>query len=276
MFRSLRTIRSATFSAAFAAAAVSGACGRDDGDLQAAQRDSSLVTTSTVTTPLNDAPLPTPTPATANRPRTKSTPPRTSGVTPPASIPPSTPPTVPVSVAPVYGEIPVGAEFAVRPTTKVCTNTQKVGERVTATVTEPASGSNGTSIPAGATATLEVTKSVVGENDEKKAAIDFRVVSVAFDGRTYDIDGSEVTPRFTTVRRQSTGDQAKKVAIGAAAGAVVGRVIGKDTKSTVVGGAIGAIGGAAAAAGTSDYDACVSADSRIAVSLTKELRVRVN
>jgi hypothetical protein len=274
-FRSIRAIASTTALGAVVFAAA--ACGGDKTDeLQAAQRDVALAPPSTpaVLPPVADVPVTPPKtalskPVPARNPA--KTPPVTTPVKPPASTtPPAAPP------GPAYGVVSSGSEFDVLPATKVCTNTQKVGDRVTATLAEAVNGSSGASIPAGATATLEVTKSQFGNNDVNKVALDFRVVSLSFDGRTYDVEGSEVTPaEVTKVRRQSTGDQAKKVAIGAAAGAVVGRVIGKSTKSTVVGGAIGAVGGAAAAAGTADYDGCVAAESRMKVKLTQDLRIRV-
>jgi hypothetical protein len=275
-FRSIRAISSGTAVAAvlFGAAACGG---EKTEDLQAAQRDVAIAPPATpaVQPPISDVPTtsaPTKTAPSKSKP-TKATPPVATPVTPP-SAPPASPPATPPG--PVYGLIASGSEFAVRPATKVCTNTQKVGDRITATVSEAVQGSDGASIPAGATATLEVTKSQFGNNDENKVALDFRLVSLSFDGRSYDVDGGDATPVVTKVRRQSTGDQAKKVAIGAAAGAVVGRVLGKDTKSTVVGGAIGGVAGAAAAAGTADYDGCVAADSRVAIKLTQDLKIRVS
>lgn len=272
-FRSIRAISSgAAFAAVLCGAA---ACGGEKAeDLQAAQRDVALAPPATpaVTPPISDVPKST-IPGKSAPPRTKTSPPVTTPVTPPATNPPAPPASAP---APVYGVVASGSEFAVRPSTKVCTNTQKVGDRITATVSEPVSGSAGASIPAGAIAELEVTKSQFGNNDKTKVALDFRVVSITYGGRTYPVEGSDVTPIVTTDRRQSNGDQAKKVAIGAAAGAVVGRVLGKDTKSTVVGGVIGGVAGAATAAGTADYDGCVAAESRMAVKLTQDLRVRVS
>jgi hypothetical protein len=169
-----------------------------------------------------------------------------------------------------------GTEFIARPSSKVCTNTQKVGDHIVATISDPVTGTAGASIPSGATADLEVTKSTYGNNDANKVALDFRVVSVSFGGHTYEVNGDVTPAEVTKVRRQSNGDQAKKVGIGAAAGAVIGRVAGGNTKSTVVGGAIGAVAGAAAAAGTADYDGCVAAESKLTVKLTQDLRVRVS
>lgn len=273
-FRSIRAISS---SSAFAAVLFgAAACGDKTEDLQAAQRDVALAPPATPAAPppVADVPVTPPRTPPKSAPAKPKPPVTTPVVTPPSTTyPPSTPPGNP---APAYGVIASGSEFAIRPAEKMCTNTRKVGDRVSATVSEAVSGSAGASIPAGATAELEITKAQFGNNDKTKVALDFRVVSVTYGGHTYAVEGNDVIPVVTTVRRQSDGDQAKKVAIGAAAGAVVGRVLGKNTKSTVVGGVIGAAGGAATAAGTADYDGCVAAESRMLVRLTQDLKVRAS
>jgi len=233
---------------------------------------------STMTQPqLQDVPAPAAAPApvrqpTATRPPAKAAP--TQAAPPTVAPPAAAPPTVAVLPAAAPGVIPAGTEFAVRSTAKLCTNTHAVGDRVVATIAEAVTGLDGATIPSGATATLQVTESQAGENDQSKVSLGFKVISVAFGGQSYEVVGAEVTSApVEKVRRQSTGDQAKKVAAGAAIGAAVGQIIGKNTKSTVVGGAIGAIGGAAAASGTADYDGCVAENARMAVKLAQPLRL---
>ncbi|HYV99322.1 MAG TPA: hypothetical protein VE967_17830 [Gemmatimonadaceae bacterium] len=254
---------------------------------EAEARQVELAPPATPATPpqINDAP-PTasnnrPAPATTTRPAPK--PVAKSPVTsPPAATPPvATPPVAsPPAAAPVpavrYGMIPAGTSISVRPATKVCTNTNKVGDRIDATIADPITGENGASIPAGAKATLEVVQSQFGNNDADKVRLAFQVVSVSVDGQAYDVAGADVVaPPVKRVRRQSNADQAKKVAIGAAAGAVLGRVLGKGTGSTVAGGVAGAAGGAVVAGGTADYDGCVAADALLTATLTQSLRIRV-
>lgn len=206
--------------------------------------------------------------AETNAPATKAPAPK--AATPPATKAPAAP-----SVR--YGVIAAGTEIGVRTGVKACTNTHKVGDRITGTVAEAVTGSNGATIPAGATATIEVTQSTYGKNDANAIKFAFKVVSLEFGGQTYELASADViAPPMTKVRRQSTTEQAKKVGAGAAIGAIVGQVAGKDTKSTVIGAAVGAVGGAAVAAGTADYDGCVAADARLAATLGSELRVRVS
>jgi uncharacterized membrane protein len=78
-----------------------------------------------------------------------------------------------------------------------------------------------------------------------------------------------------TVRARTTGDQAKKVAAGAAVGAIAGQLLGKKTKSTVVGAAVGAAAGGAVAAGTADWNGCLAQGGRVTVTLAGPLTVKV-
>jgi hypothetical protein len=171
--------------------------------------------------------------------------------------------------------IPAGTEFAILAPARLCTNTHKAGDRFTAKTAETITGTEGASIASGADAVVQVVESVAGENDKSKVTLTFRVVSLESGGRSYTIDNAPVvTAPVERVRRQSTGDQAKKVVAGAAIGAVVGRVVGGSTRGAVAGAAMGTAAGAVAAAGTADYDGCVAASARMTVRLTEALAVR--
>src|SRR4051812_49193206 len=55
------------------------------------------------------------------------------------------------------GEIAAGTTLSLASNSQVCTNTNKIGDKFTATLSDAVSGSNGAVIPAGATVTLTVT-----------------------------------------------------------------------------------------------------------------------
>src|SRR5207253_1147848 len=74
------------------------------------------------------------------------------------------------------GTIPAGATLNLASGSKICTNTNKVGERFNASVTDAVVGSNGAVIPAGATATVEVTELKRSENANDNVVMGFRVV----------------------------------------------------------------------------------------------------
>ena len=103
----------------------------------------------------------------------------------------------------------------------------------------------------------------------------FRVVSITANGRTYTPDAEVVSASIDRVRSQKGGDDAKKVAGGAAAGAIIGQVLGRNTKGTLIGAAVGAAAGAAAASSTSDYEGCVNAGAAVSVRLTGPLTMTV-
>jgi hypothetical protein len=171
------------------------------------------------------------------------------------------------------GTIPAGTLLLLDAADKVCTNTNKVGDRFTATVGTGVSGENGAAIPAGATVTLEVTKLKRSENARDNIEMGFRVVSVAFEGKTYAIDAEVQNATIDKIRASSTGNDAKKVLGGAVAGAIIGQVLGKDKKGTLIGAAAGAAAGGAAAAATANYEGCVSVGGDITVKLNDALVV---
>lgn len=176
--------------------------------------------------------------------------------------------------APTTGTIAAGTTMNASSGSRVCTNIAKVGDRVTATLAEAVYGTNGVSVPAGASVTLRVSEAKRGENGKEGIRLAFEPVAVSYDGTDYDISGTAAVPDVEVVRAQSTGDQAKKVAIGAAAGAIAGQLLGRKTKSTVVGAAVGAAAGGAVAAGSADWNGCLARGGRVAITLAGPLVVK--
>ena len=173
------------------------------------------------------------------------------------------------------GTIASGTSLSLRSNSRVCTNTYTVGQTFTATVANSVDGTNGASIPSGATVTLEVTQLKRSENANDKIIMEFAVRSVSFGGRTYPVTGTVADANVERVRNQPKNKDAQKVATGAAIGAIAGQILGKNTKSTVIGAAAGAAAGAGAAAATANYEGCVPDGGSIAVNLTAPLQVRV-
>ena len=173
------------------------------------------------------------------------------------------------------GTIASGASLSLRSNSRVCTNTYTVGQTFTATVANSVEGSNGASIPSGATVTLEVTQLKRSENANDKIIMEFAVRSVSFGGRTYPVTGTVADANVERVRNQPKNKDVQKVATGAAIGAIAGQILGKNTKSTVIGAAAGAAAGAGAAAATANFEGCVPDGGSIAVNLTAPLQVRV-
>jgi hypothetical protein len=173
------------------------------------------------------------------------------------------------------GTIPAGAELNLASGSKICTNTNRVGERFTATVSNPVSGSNGAVIPAGATATVEVTELKRSENANDNVVMGFRVVSVSYGGHTYPVSATTSYAQVNKVKNQPKSKDVQKVVGGAAIGAIAGQILGKSTKATVIGAAAGGAAGAAAAAATSNYEGCVNSGGRITATLNSSTQVNI-
>ena len=252
----------------------------------ALSRDLQLATGDSAAQPqLKDVPA-TPAPEPSRNPSPTTSKPRTSRPAPKPTTPaakPTTPPRTPSGNTVTPGEkssggnvgaIASGTTLTLASSSKVCTNTNKVGDRFSATLNEPVTGSNGAVIPAGATAVIEVTKLKRSENANDNIEMGFAVKTISFGGATYNVDGDVTSAAVDRVRNSTKGNDAKKVVGGAILGAVIGQVIGKDTKGTVIGAAGGAAAGTAAAAATANYEGCVNDGARIVFTLTSPLTIK--
>ena len=248
----------------------------------ALSRDLQLATGDSAAQPqLKDVPAtPAPTPAaTTSKPRASRPAPKPATPKPELAAPPRTPSGNTVTAGEKssggnVGSIASGTTLTLASGSKVCTNTNKVGDRFSATLNEAVTGSNGAVIPAGATAVIEVTKLKRSENANDNIEMGFAVRTISFGGATYNVDGDVTSAAVDRVRNSTKGNDAKKVAGGAVLGAVIGQVIGKDTKGTVIGAAAGAAAGTAAAATTANYEGCVNDGGRIVITLTSPLTIK--
>jgi hypothetical protein len=194
----------------------------------------------------------------------------------PAPAPAAVAPAPAAAPAPTVGTVSAGVSFAVHPVARVCTNTFKAGDRFTATLSESVSGSDGAVIPAGSSVVLKVDESTRSINSKDSLKLTFSVVSLRIGEQSYDVTGhiSQTAP-LEKVRVQTVGDQAKKVGVGAAIGALAGQLLGKNTRSTLIGAGVGAAAGGAVAAGTTDYDGCVPTTANLLVGLDAPLRIKL-
>ena len=251
----------------------------------ALSRDLQLATGDSAAQPqLKDVPAtpaPAPTPAPTSKPRTSRPAPRptTPAPKPESTTPPRTPSGNTVtpgekSSGGNVGSIASGTTLTLASASKICTNTNKVGDRFSATLNEAVNGSNGAVIPAGATAVIEVTKLKRSENANDNIEMGFAVRTISFGGATYNVDGDVTSAAVDRVRNSTKGNDAKKVIGGAVLGAVIGQVIGKDAKGTVIGAAGGAAAGTAAAAATANYEGCVNDGGKIVITLTSPLTIK--
>ena len=173
------------------------------------------------------------------------------------------------------GTIAAGSTLNLTSASKICTNTNKVGDHFSATVTDAITGSNGAVIPAGATADVEVTELKRSENVNDNIVMGFRVTSVRFGGHTYPVSATTSYAQVNKVKNQPRNKDIQKVVGGAAIGAIAGQILGKSTKATVIGAAVGGAAGAGAAAATANYEGCVYSGGRITATLNSATQVNI-
>ena len=172
------------------------------------------------------------------------------------------------------GTIAAGTTLNTNASSRICTNTNAVGDHVTTTLENSVSGTNGATIPAGATVNLTVTQLKRSENANDPIVMEFAVNSVTYGGHTYPIEGTVASADVTRIKDQPKGKDVQKVAVGAAVGAIAGKIFGKSTKAAVIGGAAGAAAGAATAAATANYQGCVEAGHSVVIKLTAPATVK--
>ena len=129
-------------------------------------------------------------------------------------------------------------------------------------------------IPVGATALVSIASLKKSERSGDQIEIGLTVESITFDGRTYAVTSETTFAEVDRVRVQSRGDDARKVATGAAIGAVLGGILGGKTKSTVIGAATGAAAGAVVANRNADYEGCIPDGGRITIRLSESLTIQ--
>lgn len=217
------------------------------------------------------------------RRRTPAPAPAASAPTPVAPTPVTTPSGNTVVAAPAgaghsegkVGVVSAGTNLALSAGQRVCTNTNSVGDRITASLAEAVTASNGVVVPAGATAVLEVTSLGRSNQAGENMNIGFVVKSIAYGGKTYPVNGEIVSAAVEKVKAPDNND-ATKVAGGAVVGAILGRIFGgqSKTKGTIIGAAGGAAAGAVLAHQTEKYDACLPSGGRVVVRLDSPMSVQ--
>ena len=268
-------------------------------DLQLANRDTTVqpqlkdVPATPPPEPVKPAPVaPRVAHAPAPRPATPSPTPRTTIPRPqvsnqlPRVEPPPTPTTASGNAVESHGAaagntegrvgvVSAGTTLALSAGQRVCTNTNRVGDRMTATLAEAVTGSNGVVIPAGSTAIVEVTSLAQSHQAGENMTIGLVVRSISYGGKTYPVDG-EITHADVEKVKSPDNNDATKVLGGAAVGAILGHVLGgrSKTKGTIIGAAGGAAAGAVLAHQTEKYDACIPSGARVSVRLDSPMSIQ--
>lgn len=228
-------------------------------------QDTALSSTAATVRESAPAKTPTPAPTRSTRPERKMSP-----AAAPLDVHPSTPTPAPIPAAAPAAkpsrEVGAGTAIIMTSGGRVCTVTNRPGDKIVATIDSPISGTNGALIPAGSKVVLEIASVTPGD----QAEIDFRVRGLYVNDSLYTITGtvSPSTPlEKVKVANSDANADKKKVIGGAIAGAILGQIIGHNTKGTVIGAATGAAAGAVAAKATEKYEACLPAGASLHMTL---------
>jgi hypothetical protein len=140
---------------------------------------------------------------------------------------------------------------------------------VAADVVDPAGT---TVVPAGAEVQLTITRlEPARSRSASDGKLSLRIDAITIDGRPEPVSATVKPVPHELRGRGVTAGEAEKVGVGAAAGAVVGRVITGKTKGAVDGGVVGAAGGAVVAAQTASRDVVVPSGTTVVFTLAAPL-----
>lgn len=166
--------------------------------------------------------------------------------------------------ATLHGSIPRGAQTTVQLTRRLRTNALQVEDRFETITTEDIVVAGRVVVPAGATLRGVVAMVEPATRTNRNAKLDLR-----FDLLTIGTQSFPIRARATRVLTSSgMRDDAVKVGVGTAAGAVIGALLGGG-KGAAIGGAIGA-GGTLAATDGQEIDLAPGSTLRVAFDSTVE------
>lgn len=170
--------------------------------------------------------------------------------------------------------VPTGTAMQVSLDQELSTETAQQGDLFTTTVQSDVMADGAVAIPAGSQIRGRVTAVQKSGQPGQPAVLKVAFDEVTVDGETYPVRLTVAEANPTVEGRSSTGEKAGRIGIGAAAGAVLGQIIGRDTESTLIGAAIGAAAGTAIVLGSADADAVLAEGSEMTVTVDEPITVR--
>lgn len=192
----------------------------------------------------------------------------------PAPSPASQPPAAPAAPAPdpAASRLAAGTTLTATAASSITSKTNKPGETFTARIGEAVLATNGrVVIPAGSVVTLSIVALKPAPNKAAKdGTLELRAVSVSINGESQPLDADVTFVEHTLKGRGVGTSEAAKVGVGAAAGAILGKVVGGGT-GAAVGGVVGAGAGAAVAVESANRDVVVPVGATIRLVLRTAL-----
>lgn len=166
---------------------------------------------------------------------------------------------------------PEGAAMSFFVDQEISTDSYAVGDRFIATLDTPVRDADGNVVFAAGTASQwVVTRSSV---EDGQALLAMEMESIDWNGNWLPTTATVTDAMLDTDNPDSDTETAAKIGVGAAAGALVGQILGKDTESTLKGAGVGAAVGTAVALATKGGSAKLPAGSILTVELVEPLTV---
>ncbi|HSQ61158.1 MAG TPA: hypothetical protein VLT84_12145 [Acidobacteriota bacterium] len=210
--------------------------------------------------PVVTEPAPTPAaPATPAKPTTK---PRTT--------------TTPVTAKVTTVSLPAGTAFDIALTTPVDTRTSNIGDKIEGTLAAPLTADGVTIAEQGAVIRGEITELVRAsraKSEEDRASVKFQFTSLE------TVEGEKtITATVTNAEgkmiAKGTGTRDKLIIGGSTvAGAIIGKVAGKDTKSTILGAVGGAVLGTGVVLASKGHELEVPAGSKVSLRVDAPITI---
>jgi hypothetical protein len=167
--------------------------------------------------------------------------------------------------------IPVGTLLTFEVREDVSTSSHDSGDAFRLVLVDAVSGSGGAFLASGTPAQGIVTEAHRSSGPEDASLLVVRVSSIEAGGSHKPIEGEVQSTAIESSTRASGARTAATIATGSAAGAIIGQVLGRDTRSTVTGAAVGTVVGVVVALTTRGGDSTLGEGTRIVVRLDRAL-----
>jgi len=165
--------------------------------------------------------------------------------------------------------VQAGTELTLALDTTLSSETSQAGDTFSATVVEPIVMDGRDVIPAGSTIHGTVTDATPAKRGAGQAKLGLSIDALRLpSGYHTDIVGS-----FQEISASKKGRNAAVIGGSAAGGALLGRILGKDTRSTVIGAIVGGGIGTAVLVGKEREQAVIPADTPFGVRLEQTIQV---
>lgn len=168
--------------------------------------------------------------------------------------------------------VPSGTVLTLRLQEAVSTRTHAVGDSFTAEVLQDIQSEGGmTLVPEGTTVVGRVERSRRRQESDGQSLLAFRLASLEIEGENHLLDVTVQRVRPASGDGEGETEVGGRIAIGSAAGALVGRVVGRDAVPGGPRGDTGTPGGSLVALASSEEDAVLPEGSRLRVELNQPL-----